>query len=134
MSATILVGCWQDHLSFPEVASSKQSRTSLVVQWVKDPAVSLLWFRSLLGCGLDPWSWNFCMSHEGPKKKKKSSPVVRLETWRDVLPHWVHHLSIITAQQTRSCRGRAEWSTALFPPSRSYSGCNYGPYLRDGET
>ena len=34
-------------------------------QWIKDPALSLLWL------GFDPWPWNFCMVWVWPKEKKK---------------------------------------------------------------
>lgn len=38
----------------------------LVAQQVKDPVFSLLWLRSLLWLGFDPWPGNFCTA------KKKS--------------------------------------------------------------
>ena len=41
----------------------------LVVQWVKDPALSLLWLGLLLWCGLQLWPGNFHMSWVPPKKK-----------------------------------------------------------------
>jgi len=34
------------------------SRSSLVAQWVKDPALSLPWLRSQLWLGFDPWPGN----------------------------------------------------------------------------
>ena len=37
--------------------------TSLVVQWLKDPVLSLLWH------GFDPWPQNFCMVWAWPRKK-----------------------------------------------------------------
>ena len=36
--------------------------SSLVMQWLKDPALSLQWLRLLLEYGLDPWPSNFHMS------------------------------------------------------------------------
>ena len=36
-------------------------QSSLVAQWVKDPAFPLLWLRSLLWLGVQPWPRNFCM-------------------------------------------------------------------------
>lgn len=33
---------------------------------VKDSALSLLWLRSLLWLGFDPWPGNFCMSRARP--------------------------------------------------------------------
>jgi len=36
-------------------------RTSLVTQWVKDLALSLLWLWLELWHGFDPWARNFCM-------------------------------------------------------------------------
>ena len=50
--------------------------SSLVVQLVKDPVLSLQWLRSLLWCRLDPWPGNFHMprcSPPPPKKKNSSS-------------------------------------------------------------
>ena len=38
-------------------------RTFLVAQWVKDPALSLLWLGLLLWHKIDPWAW--------PKNKQK---------------------------------------------------------------
>ena len=35
--------------------------SSLVAQWVKDLALSLLWLGSLLCCRLSSWPPNFCM-------------------------------------------------------------------------
>ena len=39
--------------SYPERKEGR--RSSLVVQWVKDPALSLPWLGSLLWRGFDPW-------------------------------------------------------------------------------
>ena len=36
-----------------------------MAQWVKDPALSLLW------CRFDSWSGNFCMPQVEPKKKNE---------------------------------------------------------------
>ena len=41
--------------------------------WVKDPALSLLWFRSLLCCGFDPCPRNVCVPRIWPIKKKKKA-------------------------------------------------------------
>ena len=46
-------------------------RSSPVAWWVKDLALSLLWLRSLLWCGFDPWPGHFSMAQAQPKKKKK---------------------------------------------------------------
>ena len=43
-----------------------------MVQWVKDPVLSLQWLRSLLWRGFDPWPGNFHLPKEQPKKKKGS--------------------------------------------------------------
>ena len=32
-----------------------------MMQWVKDPVLSLQWLRFLLWCRFDPWSRNFHM-------------------------------------------------------------------------
>ena len=41
------------------------------MQWVKDPALSLLWLESRLRQGFDPWPGNVHMPHHGPKKKRE---------------------------------------------------------------
>ena len=48
-------------------------RSSLVVQQVKDLALSLQQFRLLLWCGLDPWPRNFPMPWVWQKKKNPGS-------------------------------------------------------------
>ena len=47
------------------------ARNSLVAQWVKDSASSLLWLESLLWRGFEPWPRNFCILQVRLKKKKK---------------------------------------------------------------
>ena len=49
------------------ITSSKEKMlgSPLVAQWVKDLALSLLWY------GFDPWPGNFLMLWAWPKKKKK---------------------------------------------------------------
>ena len=42
-----------------------------MAQWVKDLALSLLWFRLLLWCQFDSWPRNFHMLWTQLKKKKK---------------------------------------------------------------
>ena len=41
-----------------------------MTQWIKDPALSLLWLRSLLWHRLDPWPGNFHMLQAQPNKEK----------------------------------------------------------------
>lgn len=57
-----------------------QPWSSLVAQRTKDPVLSLLWLRSQLGCGFDPWPRDFCMSGAQPKKHKKRSTLNQLPT------------------------------------------------------
>ena len=38
-----------------------------MVQWVKDPALSLLWLRLLLWPGFNPWPRKLCMPQAWPK-------------------------------------------------------------------
>ena len=49
-----------------------KNRSSLVVQWVKDPALSLQQLGSLLCLGFDPGPGNFHMLWARPKKKGRS--------------------------------------------------------------
>ena len=51
-------------------AITKDCRNPLEAQWVKDPALSLLWLWSLLWHRFDPWPRYFCMLQVGPEKKK----------------------------------------------------------------
>ena len=46
--------------------------SSSMVQWVKDPTLSLQWLGSLLWHGFDPWLGNFICHRQGQKKKKVS--------------------------------------------------------------
>ena len=50
---------------------------SLVVQWVKELALSLLWLGLLLWIGLDPWPGNIYMPQAWPKKGKHHSVLER---------------------------------------------------------
>ena len=45
--------------------------TSLMVQWVKDPALPQLWYRLQLWHRFSPWLWNFHMPWMWPKKEKE---------------------------------------------------------------
>lgn len=47
------------------------SGSSLVAQWLKDPASSLLWLRLLLYHRFDPWTRNFCMPRAKQNKTTK---------------------------------------------------------------
>jgi len=47
----------------------KGHRSSLVRQWLKDLALSLLWLGLLLWPGSDLWPRNFCMPWAQPKTK-----------------------------------------------------------------
>ena len=46
----------------------KECQSYLVAQGLKDPALSLLCFGSLLWCRFNPWPGNFCMPGLWPKK------------------------------------------------------------------
>ena len=48
-------------------------RSSLVVPWVRDLALSLQWLGSLLWHRLSPWSGNFHMPQTHPKNKKNKN-------------------------------------------------------------
>ena len=40
-----------------------------MVQWVKNPALSLLWLGLQPWCGFNPWPQNFSLPWMWPKKK-----------------------------------------------------------------
>ena len=82
------------------------SQSSLVTQWVKDPALSLLWL------GFDAWPGNFHMPQVWPKKQTRKSPqnkkfalpgqrqaagfIVRYaKGWRDFRGRFIHEFKII---------------------------------------
>ena len=50
-----------------------------MVEWVKGPALSLLWLRSLLWCRFGPWSGNFYMPWAQPKTNKQTKKVDRIK-------------------------------------------------------
>ena len=45
--------------------------SSQVAQWVKEPALSLQWLRSMLWRKLDLWTRNFCLPRALPKRRCK---------------------------------------------------------------
>ena len=54
-----------------------KSQSSLVAQQVKDLGLSLLWLRSLLWHGFDPWLSNFHMNGAQHKKQTEVSTVMQ---------------------------------------------------------
>ena len=60
------------------------SWSSLVAQWVKDPALSLQWLCSLLWRRFSPWPRNFHMPWAWLKKKIPSSLVVGVFVFLEV--------------------------------------------------
>ena len=74
---------------FKQMTTKKShSRNSLVVQQMKDPALSLQWLGSLLWCRSDPCQRNFHMLQVRQKKKKKKKKIipmcVSLYFWQNV--------------------------------------------------
>ena len=61
----------------------------LVAQWVKDSALPLLWFRSLLRHKFNPWPRNFFMPWAQTKKREKIN----------------HHCFIISMGELKSREG-----------------------------
>ena len=51
------------------------------MQWVKDLALSLLEFGSLLRLRFNPWPENFSMPQTWPKKKKKLWYIYAMESY-----------------------------------------------------
>ena len=41
-----------------------------MAHWIKDLALSLLWLRSLLWPGFDPWPWGTSACHHRSQKQK----------------------------------------------------------------
>ena len=56
--------------------------SSLVVQWVKDLALSLKWLGSMQWCRLDPWlGTSTYHTHTGAAKKKRKVDKRHLSSW-----------------------------------------------------
>ena len=62
---------WGQRVSSARVAFEESSGGLAV----KDPVLSLLWLRSLLWHGFQPWTKNFHMPQALPEKKKKKGVV-----------------------------------------------------------
>ena len=60
----VIVSCLQPFFGTKQGIKAK-FRSCLVAQWVKDPALSLLW------CRFDPWPGNSACHRHGQKEKKK---------------------------------------------------------------
>ena len=89
-------------------------RSSLVVQWVKDPTLSLQWLGSLLWQHVfSPWPRNFHMS-QAWLKRKKSTYQIELWLWR-YSPHtlvwWASVSSVFWSNLLSSF-----WKATLFWP------------------
>ena len=67
----LLQSSWQPCVLSLLFKKWKKNWSSLVIQRVKDPALSLLWIRLLLWHKFSPWPRNFCMPWVQLKKKKK---------------------------------------------------------------
>ena len=59
-----------------DFSKKENHQNSLVAQWVKEPALALLWLGSLLWHRFDPWARNFPMLGAWPKKEKKKTTSV----------------------------------------------------------
>ena len=57
-------------------------KSSLVMQRVKDPALSLQWLRLLVWGEFSPWPENFYMPQIQPEKRKKQTIEVKLSLRR----------------------------------------------------
>ena len=56
--------------------------SSLVAEWVKDPALLLMWLEPLLWHGFNPWPRNFLMPRMWPPPpKKKEMDCIREGVW-----------------------------------------------------
>ena len=60
-TSTETPSAWWDIMTIFSVQDNWKIGSSLVAQWVKDPALYLWWFGSQLWCRFDPWPRNFSM-------------------------------------------------------------------------
>ena len=71
----------------------KCSRSFLVAQQVKDPALSLLRLRSLLWHGFDPWSRNlhalWVRQKRNKKQKHNVSRLISTEIFKNILSEFL---------------------------------------------
>ena len=63
------------------VISIKKPQSSLVAQWVKYPALSLLWFWLPLWQEFDPWPGNFRIPQVQPKRQNKLEWISQKNLW-----------------------------------------------------
>lgn len=74
LATAYLMQCWRVGLSFNSMAfENKTSWSSLLAQWVKDRALSLLWLWLQLWYGLTSWPGNLRMLQAWPKIKTKQN-------------------------------------------------------------
>ena len=75
---------------------NKKRDSSLAVQWVKDPMLSLQWLRSLLWHRFNPWPANFHMPWGWPKERKnllkEQEKKMTREIWNDYFRSVVTYL------------------------------------------
>jgi len=82
------------HLKYRLQLKTKEDVEEFMRQWVKDPALSLLWFWSLLWLLLllwqefDPWLRNFYMLQVRPKTKMEISLANVNVSYKRVPPTW----------------------------------------------
>ena len=74
-----------------------------MAQWVKDPALSLLWLSLMLWCAFDPWPGNVCILWVCLKKdlvKKSLSRFSPKSQFFSLEPSRVNHVLIYPSRDT----------------------------------
>ena len=81
---------------------------SLVVQWVRDPALSPQWLGSLLWCRFDPWPRKFYMPWAWPEKKVEGLAQVTQP-------------EVFATQDSKLCPASSKTTSALLLPPNTHT-------------
>ena len=76
---------WELTYATSVALKSKKKKSSLVMQWVKDLALSTQWLSCCCAMGFSPWPENFHLTPKQPKKIFKFNKVYVLFFLKDMM-------------------------------------------------